>query len=347
MRIAADVMGGDGGCAVIIDGLLRALGDHDQIRTLYLVGDEDAITPALGQAGDLAPRIEVVHSPEVLSMEDKPVEGLRRKKNCSVAMAMDLVKQGQADAILSAGNTGGLVAAASIKLRTLPGVDRPGIAAVMPTKVGNFVLLDAGANVEGKPRHLMHYAIMGDIYAREVLGKPRPRVGLLSVGTEEAKGNELTQETLKYCQGLGLNFAGNVEGHDLFGEELDVVICNGFVGNVVLKTCESLALRMMGWLREELTATPIRKIGAALSRNAFRSLKNRIDTDSYGGAPLLGVNGIVTICHGSASARAIRNAVQYSVEALEHHINEHIIDAVAAANAKLGEANPEPVVAQA
>ena len=347
MRIAADVMGGDGGCAVIIDGLLRALGDHDYIRTMYLVGDEDAIRSALGQAEHLATRIEVVHSPEVLSMEEKPVEGLRRKKNCSMAMAMDLVKQGQADAILSAGNTGGLVAAASIKLRTLPGVDRPGIAAVMPTKASNFVLLDAGANVEGKPRHLMHYAIMGDIYAREVLGKSRPRVGLLSVGTEEAKGNDLTQDTLKQCQGLDLNFVGNVEGHDLFGEDLDVVICNGFVGNVVLKTCESLALRMMGWLRDELTATPIRKIGAALSRNAFRSLKNRIDTESYGGAPLLGVNGIVTICHGSASARAIRNAVQHSVEALDHQINEHIIDAVAKANAKLGEAKPEPAVAQA
>ena len=314
---------------------------------MHLVGDEDAIRPALDQAGHLAARIEVVHSPEVLSMEEKPVEGLRRKKNCSMAMAMDLVKQGQADAILSAGNTGGLVAAASIKLRTLPGVDRPGIAAVMPTKTGNFVLLDAGANVEGKPRHLMHYAIMGDIYAREVLGKSRPRVGLLSVGTEEGKGNDLTQETLKQCQGLDLNFVGNVEGHDLFGEDLDVVICNGFVGNVVLKTCESLALRMMGWLRDELTATPIRKIGAALSKNAFRSLKNRIDTESYGGAPLLGVSGIVTICHGSASARAILNAVQHSVEALDHHINEHIIDAVAKANARLAEAKPEPAVAGA
>ncbi|MEE2947771.1 MAG: phosphate acyltransferase PlsX, partial [Verrucomicrobiota bacterium] len=307
---------------------------------------EDAIGPALAQAGDFASRIEVVHSSEVLSMNEKPVEGLRRKKNCSVAMAMDLVKQGQADAILSAGNTGGLVAAASIKLRTLPGLDRPGIAAVMPTKAGNFVLLDAGANVEGKPRHLMHYAIMGDIYAREVLGKPQPRVGLLSVGTEEAKGNDLTQETLKLCQGLGLNFAGNVEGHDLFGEELDVVICNGFVGNVVLKTCESLALRMMGWLREELTATPIRKIGAALSKNAFRSLKNRLDTDSYGGAPLLGVNGVVTICHGSASSRAIRNAVHHTVEALDHHINKHIVDAVAAANAGLAVTEPAPAAVQ-
>ena len=278
-------MGGDGGCAVIIDGLLRALGDHDHIRTMYLVGDEDAIRPALGQAEHLAARIEVVHSPEVLSMEEKPVEGLRRKKNCSMAMAMDLVKQGQSDAILSAGNTGGLVAAASIKLRTLPGVDRPGIATVMPTKAGHFVLLDAGANVEGKPRHLMHYAIMGDIYARKVLGISRPRVGLLSVGTEEAKGNDLTLETFKLCSGLDLNFVGNVEGGDLFGEELDVVVCDGFVGNIVLKTCESLAMRMMGWLKDELTSTPIRKLGAAHTKNAFRSQKKPLDTQNKGGAP--------------------------------------------------------------
>jgi len=347
MRIAADVMGGDGGCAVIVDGLLQALEYHDHIRTMYLVGDEENIHVSLGQAGHLASRIEVVHSPEVLSMEEKPVVGLRRKKKCSLAMATDLVKHGQADAVLSAGNTGGMVAAASIKLRTLPGVDRPGIATVMPTKTSNFVLLDAGANVEGKPRHLMHYAIMGDIYAREVLGKSRPRVGLLSVGTEEAKGNDLTVETFKLCSALDLNFIGNVEGHDLFREELDVVVCNGFVGNIVLKTCESLALHMMRWLKDELTATPIRRLGAALSKNAFRALKNRIDTENYGGAPLLGVNGVVTISHGSSSARAICNAVQHTVEAVDHHINEHIIDAVSKANSNMTNSKPEPTAAQA
>ncbi len=340
-------MGGDGGCAVIVSGLLQALERHDHIHTIYLVGDEGSIRPSLGQAGHLAKRIEVVHSPEILTMEEKPVEGLRRKKKCSVAMATDLVKHDQADAVLSAGNTGGMVAAASIKLRTLPGVDRPGIATVMPTKTGNFVLLDAGANVEGKPRHLMHYAIMGDIYAREVLGKSQPRVGLLNVGTEEAKGNDLTLETFKYCQGLDINFAGNVEGHDLFGDDLDVVVCNGFVGNIVLKTCESLALHMMGWLKDELTATPIRKLGAALSKNAFHAMKKRLDTNNYGGAPLLGVNGVVTISHGSASARAICNAVQHTVEAVDHHINEHIIDAVAVANARLAAPVKESAAAQA
>ena len=240
-----------------------------------------------------------------------------------------------------------MVAAASIKLRTLPGVDRPGIAAVCPRNDGNFILLDAGASVDGKPRHLMHYAIMGDIYAREVLGVSRPRVGLLSVGTEANKGDELTQEAFNLCRELDLDFIGNVEGHDLFHNGLDVVVCNGFVGNVVLKSCESLATSMMDWLKAELTAGPVRKLGATLAKDAFRALKNRVDPDNIGGAPLLGVNGTVTICHGSAGARAIRNAVCNTVEAVDHHINELIVDAVAKANDNLVTTATEPVAAEA
>ena len=216
MRIAADAMGGDHGCQVVVDGLLQALEQHSQIEYILVVGDKSQLGQALGQAGNSDSRIEIIHAPEILTMDDKPVEGLRRKKNCSLAVAMDLVKRGDADAIISPGNTGGIVAAASIKLRTLPGVDRPGIAAVCPRNDGNFILLDAGASVDGKPRHLMHYAIMGDIYAREVLGVSRPKVGLLSVGTEANKGDELTQEAFNLCRELDLDFIGNVEGHDLF-----------------------------------------------------------------------------------------------------------------------------------
>ena len=347
MRIVADAMGGDHGCRVVVDGLLRALDEHSQIEQIQIVGDESQLGQALGQAGKSDSRIEVIHASEALLMNDKPIEGLRRKKNCSIAVAMDLVKNGLADAIISPGNTGGMVAAASIKLRTLPGVDRPGIAAVCPRENGNFILLDAGANIDGKPRHLMHYAIMGDIYAREVLGVPNPKVGLLSVGTEDSKGNELTQEAFQLCQGLDLNFIGNVEGHDLFHEGLDVVICNGFVGNVVLKSCESLAASMMRWLKEELAAGPIRKLGAALAKEAFRSLKDRVDPDHIGGAPLLGVKGTVTICHGSAGARAIRNAVRNTVGAVDHHINELIVDAVSKANDKLHAAATESTAVEA
>ena len=335
MNIAVDVMGGDRGCGVVIDGLMQALKKCQQIETIQIVGNEIEISQSLDRLDNIDSRFQIVHASEVLSMDDKPVEGLRKKKNCSLAVAMDLVKTGKSDAIISPGNTGGVVAAATIKLRTLSGIDRPGIAAVLPSKNKNFILLDAGANVEGKPRHLMHYAIMGDIYAREVLGITDPKIGLMSVGTEESKGNELTQETLRLCKGLDLNFIGNIEGHNLFSDELDVVVTNGFVGNVVLKSCEQLAEVLMGWLKDELNTGLMSKAGALLSQKAFRSLKKRIDPDNVGGAPLLGVNGTVTIAHGSASSLAIYNAICNTVEALDHNINKLIIDAVAKANDKL------------
>ena len=335
MNIAVDVMGGDRGCGVVIDGLMQALKKCQQIETIQIVGNEIEISQSLDRLDNIDSRFQIVHASEVLSMDDKPVEGLRKKKNCSLAVAMDLVKTGKSDAIISPGNTGGVVAAAAIKLRTLSGIDRPGIAAVLPSKNKNFILLDAGANVEGKPRHLMHYAIMGDIYAREVLGIANPKIGLMSVGTEESKGNELTQETLRLCKGLNLNFIGNIEGHNLFSDELDVVVTNGFVGNVVLKSCEQLAEVLMGWLKDELNTGLMSKAGALLSQKAFRSLKKRIDPDNVGGAPLLGVNGTVTIAHGSASSLAIYNAICNTVEALDHNINKLIIDAVAKANDKL------------
>ena len=216
------------------------------IERVQIIGDKTKINHSLDRIRNIDPRLEIIHASEVLSMEDKPIEGLRKKKDCSLSVAMDLVKTGKSDAIISPGNTGGVVAAAAIKLRTLPGIDRPGIAAVLPSKHNNFILLDAGANVDGKPKHLMHYAIMGDIYAKEILGIKDPKIGLMSVGTEESKGNELTQETFHLCKELELNFVGNIEGHDLFSDELDVVVTNGFVGNILLKSCEQLAGVLMG-----------------------------------------------------------------------------------------------------
>ena len=189
MKIAVDVMGGDHGCGVVIDGTIQALEKCQHIERVQIIGDKTKINHSLDRIRNIDPRLEIIHASEVLSMEDKPVEGLRKKKDCSLSIAMDLVKTGKSDAIISPGNTGGVVAAAAIKLRTLTGIDRPGIAAVLPSKHNNFILLDAGANVDGKPKHLMHYAIMGDIYAREVLGIKDPKIGLMSVGTEESKGN--------------------------------------------------------------------------------------------------------------------------------------------------------------
>jgi glycerol-3-phosphate acyltransferase PlsX len=346
MRIVVDVMGGDHGSSVVVDGARLALEADPCITELYLVGNETEIRARLDQHRCRDSRIKVVHASEVLTMEDKPVEGLRRKKDCSIARAVDLVKQGKAETIVSPGNTGGVVSAATIKLRPLPGVDRPAIACVIPAPKNEFMLLDAGANIECKPIHLMQFAIMGSVYSRDILGYKKPRVGVLSVGTEDVKGNELTKETFKLCKQIDLNFIGNCEGHDLFHNGVDVVVCDGFVGNIVLKTCESLATGMFDWLKTELTANPKRKLGAYLAQNAFRTIKRRMDPDGRGGAPLLGLNGNVTIAHGSASERAITNAIRLAAEASQLQINQTIQREVALANERVAESRGalEPAV---
>jgi phosphate acyltransferase len=338
MRIAVDVMGGDHGSGVVIDGVKAALQapGHERIRQILLVGNQAEIEAGLGNARHRDPRIEILHASEVLTMDEKPVVGLRKKRDCSIARAVELVKEDKADAVISPGNTGGVVAAATLKLRPLPGVDRPGIVAVIPAPDNDFVLLDAGANIECRPRHLLHYAIMGSLYSQHILGYSKPRVGLLSVGTEEIKGNELTLEAYKLCKEIdGINFIGNVEGHDLFANRVDVVVCDGFVGNVVLKTCESLAKGFFNWLKRELTKAPHRAIGAFLAQAAFRTIKRRVDPDNVGGAPLLGLNGSVMIAHGSASAMAIKNAIRITSETLSHHLTDHIRQEIAHANQEL------------
>jgi len=338
MRIVADVMGGDHGCGVVIEGVKLALEASSTITEVHLVGDEPSIQTGLKQARLDDQRIRIVHASEALTMEDKPVEGLRKKKDCSILRAMDLLKTGKADALISPGNTGGLVAASTIRLRKIDGVDRVGIATVIPTQENEFVLLDSGANVESRPHHLLHYAVMGSVYSREVLGYQKPRVGILSNGTEENKGNELTQEAFKLCRQADLNFIGNVEGHDLFHNRVDVVVCDGFVGNIVLKTIESFAKGLAGWLQTELTKNPIRMLGALLAKNALRTIKRRMDPDAYGGAPLLGLNGNVMKAHGSARERAIMNAIRLSTEAIQNQINQVIRDEIARANERVSAA---------
>src|SRR6266702_6782316 len=285
MRIAVDVMGGDHGCGVVIEGAKRALQADPEIATLYLVGNHAAIHAALPHRGFRDHRVRVVHASEVLTMDDKPAAAVRKKKDCSIARAIELVDERKADAVVSPGNTGGIFAAATFKLGRIAGVDRGGIAAVIPTPDNEFVLLDSGANIESKPMHLAHYAIMGSIYSREILGYKNPRVGVLSIGTEENKGNELTLEAFRLCKMLDVNFIGNVEGHDLFKSRVEVVVCDGFVGNIVLKTCESLALGMFTMLKRELKTNLGRKLGALLAQNAFRAVKRSLDPDTHGGAP--------------------------------------------------------------
>jgi len=346
MRIAVDVMGGDYGCGVVIEGARLALQANRKISALYLVGDQAAIHAALPHRGFRDHRMRVVHASEVVTMDDKPVNALRKKRDSSIARAAELVREGKADAVVSLGNTGGLFAAATLKLGRLPGVDRGCIATVIPRPDNEFVLLDAGANIECKPLHLAHFAVMGSIYSREVLGRKKPRVGILSIGTENSKGNELTLEAFKLCRRLNLHFIGNVEGHDLFKDHVDVVVCDGFVGNVVLKTCESLAVAMFSMLKRELMRNPKRQIGAYLAKNALHAIRRRMDPEVYGGAPLLGFKGIVFKAHGSARERAIASALRVTAEAVQHHVNDIIAREIARANERLAAVEaPAPVYA--
>ena len=344
MRIAVDVMGGDHGCGVVIEGVRRALEDNKEITALYLVGDQPRIHAALPARGFRDHRVRVVHTSEVVEMEDKPASALRKKRDSSIARAAELVHEGKADALVSLGNTGGIFAAATFKVGRIPGVDRGCIATVIPRQGNEFVLLDAGANIECKPLHLAQFAVMGNIYSREVLRRRNPRVGVLSIGREDSKGNELTLEAFKLCQRLDLNFIGNVEGHDLFKDHVDVVVCDGFVGNIVLKTSESLAVAMFSMLKRELMNSAQRQIGAFLAKGAFHTIRKRMDPEVYGGAPLLGFNGLVFKAHGSARERAVASALQITANAVQHRVNEIIAREIAHANEKLEAAQtPSPV----
>jgi phosphate acyltransferase len=335
MRIAVDVMGGDHGCGVVIAGAKLALEASKKISRLYLVGDQSAIHAALPERGFRDHRVKIIHASEVVKMDDKPVIALRKKKDSSIARAAELVRDGEADALVSLGNTGGIFAAATFKVGRIDGVDRGCIATVIPRQSGEFVLLDAGANVECKPLHLAQFAVMGSVYSREVLKKKNPRVGILSIGTEDSKGNELTLEAFKLCKKLDLNFIGNVEGHDLFKDHVDVVVCDGFVGNIVLKTCESLAIGMFSMLKRELMSNAKRQIGAFLAKDAFHAIRKRMDPEANGGAPLLGFNGMVFKAHGSARERAVASALRITVEAVQHQVNQTIASEIASANEKL------------
>jgi len=336
MRIAVDVMGGDHGCGVVMEGAKRALQLDSRITALFLIGDKDQIHESLPPGGFHDHRVHVVHASEVITMTDKPAAAIRKKKDCSMGRAIDLVQEGKADAVISVGNTGALFAAATFRLGRVPGVDRGAIATVIPTQHREFVLLDAGANIECKPLNLAQYAVMGSVYSREILGVKNPRVGLLSVGTEDSKGNELTLDAFKMCRQLDINFVGNVEGYDLFRESIDVVVCDGFVGNIVLKTCESLAMGIFSMLKHELKANAKRKLGGLLARNAFRAIKKRLDPEGYGGAPLLGFNGAVLKAHGSARERSVTSAIRVAGESIQHQVNQSIAREISAANERLG-----------
>ncbi len=327
-------MGGDYGPAVIVEGAVAAAREYG--ASIVLVGDKAAVERELARckAHDLA--LEVRHASQVVGMGESPSHALRRKRDSSLRVAADLVRDGEAAALVSAGNTGAAMAIAMFVVGVLPGVDRPAIAAVLPNLRGFTVLLDAGANVDPKPKHLVQFAVMGHVYARDILGYANPRVGLLSVGEEEGKGNDLTKEAYDELKDSSLNFVGNVEGRDIYNGRCDVVVTDGFTGNVALKISESLAEMLGSMIREELTRDARSKLGAALARRAFDRFKRRVDYTEMGGAPLLGINGAAIICHGASPVKAIKNAVRVAREWATADLNQHVKTALEAEAAREG-----------
>jgi phosphate acyltransferase len=336
MRIAVDVMGGDHGSSVVIEGVRLALASQPAVTEILLVGRQGEVEAGLKQARCDDRRITLVQASEVITMEDKPMEAARRKKDSSMVRAIELVRDRKAEALISPGNTGALVAASTIRIGRLDPVERAPLAAVIPSATNEFVLLDVGANHECTPVHLVQFAIMGAIYSRAILKRDRPRIGILSNGTEETKGTDLTREACRLCRQASLNFVGYVEGHDLFADRVDVVVTDGFVGNIVLKSIESIAKAILGTVKRELTANPLRMAGALLARGAFQGLKRRMDPEAYGGVPLLGLNGLVIKAHGSARERAIMNAIRVATETIHHRINDSIVAEISQATERLG-----------
>lgn len=315
-RIALDAMGGDYAPGEIVRGAKDAA--HELGVNIILVGDQDKILAEL-DGEDAGGLISVVHAPEVVGMDEHPVSAIRKKKNSSIVVATQLVKEGAADGLVSAGSTGAQMASSLFILGRISGVDRPAISTLMPSARGVVALLDAGANVDCRPQHLKQFAVMGSLYAEKVLGLPTPKVGLLNIGSEETKGNDLTLATYKLLQEADMNFVGNVEGRDIFLGTSDVVVCDGFVGNVVLKTAEGLAMGLLGMFQEELGRLED-IIGSEAIMHIMGGFKRRMDYAEYGGALLLGVDGVSVISHGSSKARAVKNAIRVAKETVEQEL---------------------------
>jgi glycerol-3-phosphate acyltransferase PlsX len=306
-----------------------ALREYPTISKLVLTGDTPALEAELARQGCNDRRVQIVHTTQVVDMSDSGLDAVRKKKDSSVSRAVDLMKAGEVDAVVSAGHTGAAVAASTIKCRMLPGLDRPAIASIMPTASGgHFVLCDAGANPDPTPRQLVENGIMALAYAEHVLGRKNPTIGLMSNGTEDHKGNELTLAAFALLKASRLPFEGNVEGHCVFEGKVDVVLTDGFTGNVFLKSSEALSKGIFRLLKRELTANPIRKFGTLLCRPAFLKVRELTNADEYGGMPLLGVNGITIIAHGGSSPLAIKNAIRNASEMIGHQLNPRIIQQV-------------------
>ncbi|MBI5872557.1 MAG: phosphate acyltransferase PlsX [Candidatus Omnitrophica bacterium] len=324
VKVAVDAMGGDYAPAAVVAGVIEALSKSDVF--VYLVGQESKVRQELKKYKFDPSRIGVVHADEIVEMHESPANAIRKKKNSSMNIGINLLKDGMADAFFSAGNTGGVVCAATLKLGLLETIERPGIAIVMPNRKGVSLIIDAGANIDPKPLHLVQYGIMGSAYFEQILGKTNPAVGLLNVGEEESKGTDFVKETYQLLEQSPVNFIGNVEGKDIFSGQCDVIVCDGFVGNVTLKVAESIAETMSFFLKQELGSSLLGRIAYLLARGCFKNFKKKIDYSEYGGAPLLGVDGVVIIGHGRSSAKAVMNAILFAKKEVERNVNQNIME---------------------
>ncbi len=318
IKIAVDAMGSDNSPNSEVEGAVEAARVYKV--DVLLVGKEEVLAPLLKKAGGDGLPIEIHNASQVVGMDEQPAMALRRKRDSSIRVAADLVRAGVAGGLVSAGNTGAVMAISKTVFGVVPGVDRPALAAIVPTLAGHAVLLDVGANVTCKPHQLVQFAVMGHLFCKIIIGVPTPRVGLISVGEEESKGNTLTKEVFKTLKETNLNFIGNVEGRDIYNGRADVIVCDGFTGNVALKTSEGLIEAVLKLLRDELSSNLQAKVGALLSQRSFRRLKKRLDYTEYGGAPLLGLRGIAIICHGRSNANAIKNAIRVAGEFVENRL---------------------------
>jgi len=325
MKIGLDAMGGDNAPRDPVLGAVEAV--HEYGYDLTLIGDKDIIKANLKGLNYPADKIEIVHASETIEMYEPAALSVRKKRDSSVVIGADLLKNGKLDAFVSAGNTGAVVCAATLSLRLLPGVDRPGIAVIFPTLDKPCMVIDVGANIDPKPLHLLQYGIMGDAYSKHILNKKNPTVALLNIGEEETKGTDFIKEVHLMLSESKLNFVGNVEPKEVYKGKADVVVCDGFMGNVFLKVTEGFADAAQELLKKELRMSSlITKLGAFLTLPAFRGLKRKIDAAEYGGAPLMGVDGSVIIAHGSSNAKAIKNAIRAAAENVDHKVSVHVVE---------------------
>ncbi len=319
IKIAVDSMGSDNSPFSEVEGSVQAAKAFGV--AVILVGKESLLAPLLKEAGGDGLSVEIRNATQVITMDEAPTAALRKKRDSSIRVAADLVREKAASGLVSAGNTGAVMAISKMVFGAVPGVDRPALAAILPTLAGHAVLLDVGANVACKPHHLVQFAVMGHLFSKKIIGVASPRVGLMSVGEEESKGNELTKEVHKALKQLHLNFIGNVEGRDIFNGRADVIVCDGFTGNVALKTSEGVIEAFLKLLKDELSRNLQVKLGALLSQQSFKRLKKRLDYSEYGGAPLIGLRGVSIICHGRSSSNAIKNAIRVAKEFAENQVN--------------------------